>query len=88
MRERGLEPLWNNPLDPKSKNSIKSHFPQTLDNACNTLTVKGLWDFFMSAGVSRNQVEFYRHGHKMGTIFNLILYVNKNMKTKKEVLPC
>lgn len=42
MRERGLEPLWFNPLDPKNNHSKKQDHSQSPDSQWITLIVRAL----------------------------------------------
>jgi len=65
MRERGLEPLWFNPLDPKGINQQISHCLPVLEITRNLIIIKSFPVSLMSAGVGANRLQSERHGHNM-----------------------
>ena len=65
MRERGLEPLWFYPLDPKSIKHQNAHCPLLLEITRNYKIIKRFPVIPVSVGVSDNRSHPERPGHKI-----------------------
>jgi len=65
MRERGLEPLWFNPLDPKGINRQMLHCLLVIVIIPKSIIINGFPVFLVSVGIGKNRSHSDHPGHKI-----------------------